>query len=120
MVKLVVGERETRALESYLDARDRMATSRLTLVEATRAVVIANPASGFEEVSRLLEQFEVVDVDAGVVDQARRLVSPSLRTLDAVHLASALIVGARELIAYDRRLLDAAARVGLETASPGA
>jgi hypothetical protein len=43
-----------------------------------------------------------------------------VRTLDAVHLASALRVEADELVAYDRRLLAAAAANGLEVTSPGA
>jgi predicted nucleic acid-binding protein len=42
-----------------------------------------------------------------------------VRTLDAIHLASALHVDADELLAYDTRLLAAAAEHGLLVASPG-
>ena len=86
----------------------------------TRAAVVANPASGFREASRLLETCELVDVDPEILDHARSLVDRSLRALDAVHLASALLVGSDELIAYDRRLVEAAERAGVTTASPGA
>jgi uncharacterized protein len=86
----------------------------------TRAAVIANPATGFQDSSRLLETCELIDLDEQIVDRARNLVGERLRALDAIHLASALLVGPDELIAYDRRLLEAAARAGLTTSSPGA
>jgi len=50
----------------------------------------------------------------------RALVSAGVRTLDAIHLASALIVDAREMLVYDLRLGEAAAAAGLVIASPGA
>jgi predicted nucleic acid-binding protein len=49
-----------------------------------------------------------------------RVDPPLLRTLDAIHLASALEVGADEMIVYDRRLADAARANGLTVTSPGA
>lgn len=75
---------------------------------------------GPEEADRLLKACELVEVDDSILDHAKKLVDPGLRALDAIHLASALLVGPHELIAYDRRLLRAAERAGLNTASPGA
>ena len=46
--------------------------------------------------------------------------SAQVRTLDAVHLASALRVGARQMLVYDRRLADAAEAAGFDVLSPGA
>jgi uncharacterized protein len=43
-----------------------------------------------------------------------------LRTLDAIHLATALEVGAGEMLVYDRRLADAASAGGIVVLSPGA
>jgi predicted nucleic acid-binding protein len=43
-----------------------------------------------------------------------------VRALDAIHLASALRVGAREMLVYDRRLAEAASAAGLQVLSPGA
>jgi len=43
-----------------------------------------------------------------------------VRTLDAVHLASALRIRARRMLVYDRRLAEAADAAGLETIAPGA
>jgi predicted nucleic acid-binding protein len=50
----------------------------------------------------------VIDIDSATLDHAAELVSTCLRTLDAIHLTTALSVAPGELIAYDRRLLEAA------------
>jgi predicted nucleic acid-binding protein len=85
----------------------------------TRAAVIANASTGFREAGRLLEGCELIDVDREILDRAKGLGDRSLPALDAIHLASALLVEADQLLAYDRRLVDAAERAGLQTASPG-
>lgn len=54
-----------------------------------------------------------------VIGIARRLGPGSLRSLDAIHLATASIVAADVVIAYDERLLQAASELGFRTASPG-
>jgi predicted nucleic acid-binding protein len=119
LVKLLLDEPERAALESYLRNRPPLASSGLAIVEVTRAAVIANPATGLEEADRLLKACELVEIDDAILDHAKRLAGPSLRALDAIHLASALLVGPEELVAYDHRLLAGAARLGLQTASPG-
>jgi len=70
------------------------------------------------EVDRLLTSCLVVAVSGQLLSAARKLASPSVRTLDAIHLASVLRVDADELLAYDRRLLAAAGDRGLSVASP--
>jgi len=55
-----------------------------------------------------------------VVGVARRLGPSSLRSLDAIHLATASIMAADVVIAYDGRLLRAAEELGFRTLSPGA
>jgi uncharacterized protein len=84
-----------------------------------RATKLANPSQAVqEEVDRLLSSCTLVAVSAQLLRAARRLASASVRTLDAIHLASALRVEADELLAYDHRLLAAAAEQGLATVSP--
>ena len=61
----------------------------------------------------------LVDVTDGLLRSAAVLTSRSIRTLDAVHLASALRLDPDAVVAYDRRLLEAAAEQGLAVASPG-
>jgi uncharacterized protein len=62
----------------------------------------------------------LVEVSATVLRTAAGLASAQLRSLDAIHLASALRVAPHEVIAYDRRLREAAEAAGLQASSPGA
>ena len=61
----------------------------------------------------------LVALSAQLLRSARTLAAGAVRTLDAIHLASALRIEPDELLAYDRRLLDAATEYGLTVASPG-
>jgi uncharacterized protein len=96
-----------------------LATSRLATVEVARATKLANPSSEVQdEVDLLLSTCILVAVSTQLLRAARKLASASVRTLDAIHLASALRIEADELLAYDRRLLDAAREQRLQTATP--
>lgn len=68
----------------------------------------------------LLDRVEVIGIDDVVVESAGRLADPLLRSLDAIHLATALLI--REdvdaLLTYDERLAEAARAHGLAVASP--
>ena len=120
-MKLVLEEPESVALERHLGGAPVLVTSRIALVEVLRATVLANPAPEVhDEAERLLSNCMLVDVTSEVLRSAAGLASARVRTLDAVHLASALRVEPDELVAYDRRLLEAAAEHGIVTSSPGA
>jgi predicted nucleic acid-binding protein len=96
-------------------------TSRIAVVEVSRATALANPSQEVsEEVDKLLGSLMLVAVSAQLLRSARKLVRASVRTLDAIHLASALRIEPDELLAYDRRLLAAATEHGLQVASPAA
>ena len=119
LVKLVIDEPQSAALDRYLGNAELMATSRVALVEVQRAVGVANPAPAVrEDAVRLLQSCMLIEVSDALLRTAAELSSASLRTLDAIHLASALRVGADELITYDRRLHDAAVEQGLAVLSP--
>lgn len=119
-MKLVIEERESASLERHLGDEPTLATSRIALVEVPRATALANPAPEVqEEAARLLASCVLVDVTDGVLRAAAGLASAAVRTLDAVHLASAVRIEADELVAYDRRLVAAAAERGLAVSSPG-
>lgn len=121
LVKLVVPEAESEPLGAYLDeAQPRLATSRVALVEVVRAVGIANPSAGARrDAIRAVESCLLVDVTDVLLRSAAALASLTVRTLDAIHLASAQHVLADEMLVYDLRLKEAAAAVGLPTCSPG-
>jgi predicted nucleic acid-binding protein len=121
LVKLVIDEPESAALERHLGQGQLLATSRLALVEVPRATAIANPSSAVRtETERLLGSCLLVDVTDALLRTAAALASATIRTLDAIHLASALRVEPDELVAYDRRLTAAAIERGLDVSSPGA
>lgn len=120
LVKLVIEEPESIALEGYLPRDALLATSRIALVEVPRATALANPsAEARKETVRLLEACLVVAVSDRVLRNAAAITSREVRTLDAIHLSTALYVEAEELIAYDRRLLAAAGAQGITVAAPG-
>ncbi len=97
-----------------------LATSQIATVEVSRATAIANPGPEVrDEVDRLLASCMLVAVTSQLVRSARALATTAVRTLDAIHLASALRIEADELLAYDRRLLAAAGEHGLTAVSPG-
>lgn len=118
-MKLVIEEPESETLDRYLAPVPLLATSRIALVEVLRATALANSAPEVRsEAERLLSSCLLVDVSEGLLRSAAGLASATVRTLDAIHLASALRIEADELVAYDRRLLDAAAGHGLAVSSP--
>jgi predicted nucleic acid-binding protein len=121
LVKLLIEEPESAALERHLSEGPVLATSRVAFVEVGRATALANPDPEVrEEAVRLVDSCLLVDVTPGLLRSAAALTSASVRTLDAIHLASAMRVEADELVAYDRRLVAAAAANGLGVTSPGA
>jgi len=119
-VKLVIEEPESVDLASHCANDVVLATSRLALVEVPRAARIAHPSEELQqETRRLLDACLLVDVSDRLLRSAAALASRKVRTLDAIHLATALYIDADELVAYDRRLLDAAGEQGLQVAAPG-
>jgi uncharacterized protein len=72
------------------------------------------------ELNSALEEIVLVAVTETILRRAANLEPAPLRSLDAVHLATALDVGAEAMIVYDRRLADAARGYGLTVLSPGA
>ena len=120
LVKLLVEEPETAALRRAVRGLS-LATSSLATVEVGRAVAIALPddASG-PATDRLLGSCLQLDVTAEVLADARALSSPTVRTLDAIHLATARLLEVRTVLTYDRRMIGAAAGLGLRAVHPGA
>ena len=120
-VKLVRGERETRTLQEFLTERPGtpLVSSALLVVETRRAVARQAP----DELARaelLLTRIDQVDITRAVVEAASRLPDPTLRSPDAIHLATALQLGQEltALVTYDSRLAAAAGRQQLPVVTP--
>jgi predicted nucleic acid-binding protein len=123
LVKLVRPEPESEALADWLDARSPApwVSSVLVEVELPRALRRNEPAllGGVPAVIARLARYEIDEV---VRATAAAYPDPNLRSLDAIHLATASAVFGTRLdafVTYDQRLLEAAQRMGLPIASPG-
>jgi predicted nucleic acid-binding protein len=120
-MKLVVMEPESGALLAFLRAQPDRLSSALSMTEVPRALRRAGFGGAVtRRARRLLTRLALVDIDRRILATAAALEPPEIRTLDAIHLATALVV--REdltgFVTYDRRLSTAAERLDLEVVAP--
>ncbi len=122
LVKLATAEPETQALRNHLAQSAIRITSRLATVEVARALRRRghDSRSMVGEIAKAFEGLAVLELDESLATTAGGVEPATLRSLDAVHLASALSLGVEEtsLITYDLRLADAARAAGLEVVAP--
>ena len=119
LVKLVVAEPESPALVEALSAYEFLVSSELAVVEVTRAAVRAAGEGGATRAAVVLDTVHLLRLDRRVLDRSARLGPVQVRSLDAIHVASALELGSGfEFVGYDDRLLAAATAAGLPTRSP--
>ncbi|MGH7610958.1 MAG: type II toxin-antitoxin system VapC family toxin [Candidatus Dormibacteria bacterium] len=123
VVKLVQRESESAALRRFLRRHraDQLVTSALARVEVVRVVLAGGPAA-LAQARRQLSRLDQVLLSTEVLDRAATLApNLQLRSLDAIHLAAAQVVGAdlRAVVTYDRRMADAAQDLGLAVEWPG-
>ncbi len=120
VVQLIVEEDETAALRSWIvDVGDDLATSDLTRTELNRAARRVTP-DRMDRVRTTIESLAVSGLPTRVFDAAGRIDPPTLRSLDALHLAAALELGDEldGIVTYDDRLADAARRLGIPVVAP--
>jgi len=123
LVKLATRELETDALREHLSRYSGRATSRLAAVEVPRALARRGAESVAAAGGALAETFEgllMVELDNTITLRAAGIEPAQLRSLDAIHLASALSMGdeLEAVVTYDRRLADAARAAGLTVVAP--
>lgn len=125
VVKLVRREAHTEDLSAWLAERGdaSLVSSALVEVEVPRALRRHAPQD-LPAVPAVLAALYRVDIDADVRARAGAYTDAGLRALDAIHLATASTLAADHdgfaaLVAYDRRLLEAARSIAVPTASPG-
>jgi hypothetical protein len=101
-------------------AGSRVVTSRITEVELRRMLVRRGLSDGAARVSAVLAAVALLNVDGPVLRAAAALPGAHLRTLDALHLASALELGddLGALVTHDARLAEAATAAGLQVLTP--
>ena len=134
LVKLIREEDESQALQAWLDERagEVMVTSELARAEVLRVIRRNNHTergelidarkltADLDEAAAVLEAVTQVVVDRKIVNRAGAIEAPMLRTLDAIHLATALDLQAStiEFVTYDRRLAAVVGQAGLVAVSP--
>lgn len=119
-VKVTVEEPESAALREFLSERQsRRTSSALLRTEALRAVRHLG-AEAMATVREGLRRVDLIGIDDRILDAAGMLEPRILRTLDAIHLATALSLGddLAEIVTYDERMTEAARSLGLPTISP--
>ena len=121
LVKLVVTEPESGALQAFLAERshDTLFSAALARTELVRAVA-ANGPKAIVGARDLLRGLDMVVLTRQLLDDAGTMLPLSLRSLDAIHLVAAQRAGdtLRAVITYDTRMLSAAADLGIATESP--
>ena len=117
-LKLIIREAESEALiEAIGSARPTLAASFLLETELRR-VVHRVPELSQALVTSLLERVDLYEVSPAMFRHAGLLPGAQLRSLDALHLATAIAIGADDVLTYDQRFAEAAGQVGLTVLAP--
>jgi len=121
VVKLVHAEADSAALRSWLDQRAETGwiSSVLTEIESFRALARYAP-DAVSRLSAVLDQIELIGLDPPIRILAQTVRPATVRSLDAIHLGTALHArkALTSFVTYDKRLLDAATAAGLPAYSP--
>lgn len=119
-MKLIVREAETPALTDWLAQNNASphVTSVLGRIELMRAATRDGRTQTVERARGLLNGIPQVAISNDVVRLAESIGSPSLRSLDAIHLASAAQIPLTAFVAYDQRLLEGARALGYPVSNP--
>ena len=121
VIKLLAEETHSRAFAQFYDSdpKAEWVSSALLRIELTRAVARVRPAL-LPDARDLLTAFSYIEIDEEVVDGAMNEPDRSLRSLDAIHLATARLLGPDldALVTYDIRLASAATDAGIAVLAP--
>ncbi|WP_162605579.1 type II toxin-antitoxin system VapC family toxin [Jiangella ureilytica] len=122
-LKLLAHEEHSEAFAEFYDvhASASWVSSALLRIEIVRAVARVLPAA-LPDARDLLTAFDFIAIDDDIVERAMDEPDRMLRTLDAIHLATARLLDTEldALVTYDDRLAAAASDAGMTVVRPGA
>lgn len=120
LVRLAVREPETAALQQYLRRRRPLVSSAVARTEVARALLPLGPAAQ-QRGAEVLSRVELVRVSDSVLLSAGTLHPAALCSLDAIHLATAALLGASlaRVVTYDERVATAARARRWTVVAPG-
>jgi predicted nucleic acid-binding protein len=115
-----VVEPESDLLERFMQSQPEWISSIVTSIELRRFAGRLSRPESVAIAEQILARIDLRPLDAATAAKASELPPPSLRSLDAIQLASALDVGDAlgTFVTYDRRLGEAASRAGLHVFAP--
>ena len=118
LVKLVLAEPGSPSMRRWYVENERVLTSRVGIVETNRAV--SRFTHDPDQLTTVLRSVDVVEFDQEIAQRAAGIGPASLKTLDAIHLATALALGGLldAFVTYDDRQADAARLLGLPVIRP--
>lgn len=121
VAKLFLDEPGLAELVTVIAAAPDRVTSIVSLVEVPGAVARCRSPIGLEEVEAAVGSMHVIGLDRTIAARTASLGPIGLRTLDAIHLATALelVPDLQAFVTDDPRLADAALAAGLRVAEPG-
>jgi uncharacterized protein len=123
LVKLAVDEAETTAVREALDHCDAVATSVVTEIELGRAVLRAREqgTTALDDVAlmAITASLVMIELTPAIRRTAAELQPATVRSLDAIHIATAAALGSdAAVLTYDHRMQDAATSLGLQVLAP--
>jgi hypothetical protein len=122
ILKIVVAEHESKALFELLEHWENRVSSGLARTEVLRALLRAGVSlTQFRRGQKALDRIGLIPIDDKILNDAALLKPVLLRSLDAIHLATALSLGGdlAAVVTYDTRLSQAAVAAKVAVWSPG-
>jgi len=119
LVKLVIDEPESVALRKYVRRRRTLMSSALARTEVARAVMSEGPQA-IQRGKEVLESVELLRINDRVLESAGTMMPVELRSLDAIHIATARMIRHElaQFVTYDVRMAAAARDHGMNVARP--
>lgn len=119
--KLLVDETESAALAMWADGADGADVSLVAthLLETELRRFASRHGLPQADVSAILARVDVHDLPPSIFREAGLLPGPTVRSLDALHLAASVRLDVEALVTYDVRLAAAAEEMGLQVRAPG-
>lgn len=119
-VKLVRAEAESTALRAFVANKEQLVSSAILRTEALRAAQRVGVLAEVGRARAMFAEMRFFAIDDELLDNAASLGPAELRTLDAIHVATAwsLVDELDVVITYDKRMADGAAALGLQVAAP--
>lgn len=117
LTKLIVDEPDSSEMRHWYRESERVVCSRVGIIETRRAV--GRRAHDPAHLAAILDTVEIFELDAEVAQRAAAIAPTSLKTIDAIHVATALtVLGLGAFVTYDDRQAEAARAAGLSVVRP--